>query len=194
MLLKAPSRSCGHLVLVVGPSGAGKDTLINAAKLAFADEAHLHFVTRTVTRAASQWEQHDTLDEVTFLARLAAGDFCLHWHAHGLHYGIPIAVESWLAAGETVVFNCSRTAISEARAKYPRVSVVRIAASPSVLAARLAGRARDTSLSSRLHRADLPAENIKFDHVIVNDDSVDDAIADFVQFLRNTLASQAALA
>ena len=187
-LPKSPLHYPGHLVLVVGPSGAGKDTLINAAKFTFAGDTRFHFVRRIVTRASSQWEEHDTLDEAAFLSQLAEGEFCLHWHAHGLYYGIPKIVESWLQVGDTVVFNCSRTAISEARAKYRSVSVVRVTASPSVLAARLAGRARDSNVSSRLNRANLPAEHVKFDHVIVNDDRAEDAIADFIQFLESATA------
>ena len=52
----------GALVAVVGPSGAGKDTLIAHAKAALGDEPQVDFVRRCVTRPSDgQTEDHDTL-------------------------------------------------------------------------------------------------------------------------------------
>ena len=42
----------GPLVLVVGPSGAGKDTLIGGAKAALAGRADVCFPRRVITRPA----------------------------------------------------------------------------------------------------------------------------------------------
>ena len=133
----------GHLVLVVGPSGAGKDTLINGARETLAQHHTIRVVRRVVTRASSQWEDHDSLDAGTFLAQQQAGAFALHWQAHGLHYGIPAIIATWLHAGEIVICNCSRAAIGQAREKFPDVVVVLVTASQDILAARLAGRARN---------------------------------------------------
>ena len=74
------------LVLVVGPSGAGKDSLLNAARAAFADDPRIHFVRRVITRPADPGgEDHEPVNEAGFAAR----SFALSWSAHGLSDGIP---------------------------------------------------------------------------------------------------------
>ena len=85
--------SAGALVLVVGPSGAGKDTLIAAARTALAGDGRFVFPRRIITRSASRWEDHDTLDEAQFSAALAAGQFAAHWRAHGLYYALPVSID-----------------------------------------------------------------------------------------------------
>ena len=173
----------GHLVLVVGPSGAGKDTLINGARETLAQHHTIRVVRRVVTRASSQWEDHDSLDAGTFLAQQQAGAFALHWQAHGLHYGIPAIIATWLHAGEIVICNCSRAAIGQAREKFPDVVVVLVTASQDILAARLAGRARETAFSTRLERGVKLEADFVPDYTILNDGAPATAIAEFVKIL-----------
>ena len=54
----------GRLVLVVGPSGAGKDTLIDLARAACAGDNRIVFARRVVTRESSDAEDNEpvTLD------------------------------------------------------------------------------------------------------------------------------------
>src|SRR6516165_1390213 len=99
------------LVLVVGPSGAGKDTLIEAARLALADDPRFRFVRRVITRPADAGgEAHEAVSEAEFAAR----DFTLQWQAHGLRYGIPAAVIDDVGLEQVVVANVSRTVVAEA--------------------------------------------------------------------------------
>jgi ribose 1,5-bisphosphokinase len=144
----------GGFVLVVGPSGAGKDTLIGLAQQALAGDDRFRFQRRVVTRESNSAEVHDTLDAAGFAAAEAAGSFCLSWRAHGLGYGIPMAAEQAARQGEVVICNVSRTVISEARWRLPAVSVVEVTAPAEVLAQRLAGRQRgsDGDLAARLRR------------------------------------------
>ena len=139
---------------VVGPSGAGKDTLLAGAVAA---SPGLHWARRVVTRPSEAGgEPFEGVDAETFARRLAAGDFALHWKAHGLCYGIP-HVE---LRGERVVFNGSRQAIGAAMDRLPGLRVVRITAPSKVLAERLAARGRESreDIEARLARAsyDLP--------------------------------------
>jgi ribose 1,5-bisphosphokinase len=133
----------GAFVLVVGPSGAGKDTLIGLARSALAGDPRFVFPRRVVTRDSGAGEAHDTLDTAAFDQAERDGAFCLSWRAHGLGYGIPKAAEQAARDGAVVVCNVSRTVIPAARASLPRTSVVEVTAPAEVLEARVAARRRD---------------------------------------------------
>ena len=138
------------IVAVVGPSGAGKDTLMAAACAARPD---LRAARRVITRPPdSGGEVFDGVTEEVFRQRQAAGDFALSWTAHGLSYGIP-----WqeLEGSGTVLFNASRAVLTEAQARFPRLRVLLVTAPPEVLAARLARRGRETAAdqAGRIARA-----------------------------------------
>ncbi len=131
----------GLLVLVVGPSGAGKDTLIAGARAALADDARFVFARREITRPADPaGEDHIPLTPAEFAARRRA--YALAWEAHGLGYGIPGEISAGIAAGRIVVANVSRTVVADAARRFP-VLVLEVTASPGVLAARLAARGRE---------------------------------------------------
>ena len=144
----------GRLVLVVGPSGAGKDTLLGLAKLACANDANIVFPRRSVTREASPSEDNDQLSHEAFDDALARGEFAIHWEAHGHCYALPRTIDDDIAAGRTVVVNISRTLVDVLRRAYAEVVVVAVMAPPEVLAERLAMRARssDGGLAQRLAR------------------------------------------
>jgi len=144
----------GRLVLVVGPSGAGKDTLIDLARAACAGDADVAFVRRVVTRAASTFENNAQVSPEAFAQAQARGEFAVDWEAHGLCYALPGSVNDDIRAGRSVVANISRTVISTLRAAYANVVVVSITAPPEVLAQRLAarGRATDGPVGERLRR------------------------------------------
>jgi ribose 1,5-bisphosphokinase len=145
----------GRLVLVVGPSGAGKDTLLRLAQAALADDGDVIFVRRVVTRAASAHENNEQVTPDAFRAAKHGGAFAIDWEAHGLCYALPRSIDADIRAGRSVVANISRTVIPALRAAYADVVVVSITAPPDVLATRLAarGRASDGPLGDRLKRS-----------------------------------------
>ena len=159
----------GRLVLVVGPSGAGKDTLIGGARAALSDDPAVVFPRRTVTRAATPFEDHDTMSPEEFRRAVAAEKFALWWDAHGHSYGIPASVDGDIRAGRAVVCNVSRTIVGFARHRYTSAVVVQVTAPAHVLAARLAQRQRDSdgNLDQRMARVPTGAE-IEADVVIRN--------------------------
>ena len=124
----------GRLILVVGPSGAGKDTLLGFAKAACAEDANIVFPRRVVTREATSSEDNVALRSDEFREALARGDFAMHWEAHGHSYGLPRAIDDDIRAGRSVVVNVSRTVIEAARRAYANVVVIAITAPPEVLA------------------------------------------------------------
>ena len=135
----------GVFVAVVGPSGAGKDTVIGYAKQRFAGETRLEFVRRVITRPSdTASEDHDTLADAAFVEAEADGAFAISWEAHGLRYGIPADVDWSIANGHVAVANVSRAVIPALRERYANLAVVEITAAPEVLAERLAARGRES--------------------------------------------------
>ncbi|MDT8855459.1 phosphonate metabolism protein/1,5-bisphosphokinase (PRPP-forming) PhnN [Paracoccaceae bacterium Fryx2] len=146
----------GAILAVVGPSGAGKDTLIDAARRVRPD---LVIVRRVITRPETAGgEPFEGVTAEEFARRRTAGGFVLDWQAHGLRYGIPVGVLADLAAGRTVIFNGSRAMLAQAGAAFPGLVVIHVTAPVPVLAARLAARGRESAedIARRLSRAPEP--------------------------------------
>jgi ribose 1,5-bisphosphokinase len=172
------------LVLVVGPSGAGKDTLLDAARRALADDPRFRFVRRIITRPADAGgEAHEAVTVEEFMRR----DYALQWQAHRLRYGIPAEA---IEAGRVVVANVSRTIIAEAASRFT-VRVIEVTAPAETLAARLGARGREdiADVAARLARqvtlpAHVPVETV------MNDSSLEAGVARFLAAL-NRAASAA---
>lgn len=177
----------GALALVVGPSGAGKDTLLAAARAALAGDPRFVFPRRVVTREAmAELEDHDTLDHNGFNLEKLRGAFALDWEAHGLCYGIPASVEDDMAAGRVVVVNTSRKVIELALEKYPRCFVLLVTATPEVRAIRLSGRGRETAqeVAARLAREGAPIPAGVDAVTIDNSSTLAEGIANFTDALK----------
>ena len=174
----------GKLVLVVGPSGAGKDTLLGLAKAACADDPGIVFPRRTITRQASASEDNEEVSAGTFQEAVERGHFAVHWDAHGHRYALSRAIDDDIRAGRTVVANVSRTVIAKLRLAYADVVVVSITAPPNVLAERIALRARssDGRLDRRLDRTveDASAPDV----TIVNVSSAEYHARQFVRIVK----------
>lgn len=157
---------------VVGPSGAGKDTLIAGALAARPD---LRLVRRVITRPTEAGgEDFEGVTEAEFAFRLGRGDFALHWQAHGLRYGIPREQ----LTGE-VLFNGSRAALPEALRLFPDLRVILVTAPAHVLASRLATRGRETEadIRKRLDRAAFALPKGLTATVVQNDTTREEGVA-----------------
>lgn len=174
----------GRVFAVVGPSGAGKDTLIDAARAARPD---LVIVRRVITRPESAGgEGFEGVSEAEFLRRRAAGEFALDWKAHGLRYGIPATALAAAATGRDVLFNGSRAALERAVAVLPALVVIRVSAPSAVLTERLLARGRESraEIEARVLRAsyDVPDGLPVID--VRNDGTVDAGVAQFLAALQ----------
>lgn len=176
----------GRFVLVVGPSGGGKDTIIAGAKEACLNNPNVVFPRRVVTRAVSAAEDHDSLDDATFERALNDGAFAFWWRAHGLKYGIPRCVNDDIRANRTVVCNVSRAVVASLRVRYPNVFVVLVTAPPEILATRLASRSRGTDgpLDQRLKRNDAFVE-LSTDHTINNTGAPNKAVQQLLNIINS---------
>ncbi|HVH78254.1 MAG TPA: phosphonate metabolism protein/1,5-bisphosphokinase (PRPP-forming) PhnN, partial [Stellaceae bacterium] len=148
---------------------------------------------RLITRAATAGgEDHIEISPAAFAERRQTGQLMLHWHAHGLDYGLPAELLSALESGKTVVANVSRGVVAEARERLAPVLVVAVTASPETLAVRLAGRGRESTaeIEGRLRRADALSPG-QADVVISNDGALETAVEKFAAVIRRTLAQPA---
>jgi ribose 1,5-bisphosphokinase len=147
------------VIAVVGPSGVGKDSLMDFARQHFSGRTDIRFVRRMITRPKDPiGEDHEPVTPEDFETLARSDAFAVHWKAHGLGYGIPAAVNDDLAAGYIVIVNGSRSALDGFRTAFPRLLIVNVTARPDVLAKRLAARGRETAadIEARLARATEP--------------------------------------
>jgi ribose 1,5-bisphosphokinase len=184
--------TAGTLVLVVGPSGAGKDSLIAGAKVTLGADPRYVFPRRIVTRqAVAALEDHDSISREAFERERTAGRYALTWEAHGLCYALPGSIEADMAEGRTVVCNVSRRVIGEARERYPHCAVILVTADIGLRAQRLAGRGRETEaeVAARLTREGAPVPLGVNPVSVDNSGSLDDGIAAFVGALSDVAMS-----
>ena len=176
----------GRLVLVVGPSGGGKDALIGGARSACEGDFSVVFPRRVVTRPSSSFEDHATLSDDAFKHAAAQGAFALWWTAHGHSYGIPSSIDDDIRAGRTVVCNVSRGIVGPARKRYAAVTVVLVTAPEAVLQERLAGRNRpsDGDIGSRIARSAKPETAVDADIEISNVGPVESGIRRLLDVIR----------
>jgi ribose 1,5-bisphosphokinase len=180
-----PGIGPGRVALVVGPSGAGKDTVLQSVRLTLTGDDRFVFPRRVVTRAANAAEDHATLSRQAFEEHIERGAFAVHWQAHGLGYGIPAAVDEAVRSGRTVVFNASRQAVAPARRRYAATAVVIIDAPLEVRAARLAARNREApeEVLARLDRVVPGFSPAEAALAIDNSGAVEDAAGLLVRWL-----------
>ncbi|MFX1322738.1 MAG: phosphonate metabolism protein/1,5-bisphosphokinase (PRPP-forming) PhnN [Promethearchaeota archaeon] len=178
----------GTLILVVGNSGSGKDSIINGAAEKYPlDLKRVYIVKRYITRNPSETEDNYFISSKEFNAMSKQGKFALQWHIYGLDYGVPIDIEEWLKTGHTVIVNVSRTIINNTRKKYKNLKVVFIEVPFEITLQRLKIRERESEqgLKERIERA---RNNQKFpeaDFVVDNSGELDEAINQFLNYVIN---------
>lgn len=145
-----------RLVYVMGPSGAGKDSVLGWLREHLPPGLRMHWARRCITRAPDAGgETHEAMTPADFEAARARGGFAMHWHANGLDYGIAHGEFAPLAQGGWVLVNGSREYFAQARERYPGLTGLYLGASEATLLARLRARGRETEaqVQQRVARA-----------------------------------------
>ncbi len=174
----------GRLIAVVGPSGVGKDSVMEG--LAAADPT-LHLVRRTITRAPELGgEDYDAVSVAEFEDMAARGHFAVHWGAHDLQYGIPASIQTVLTRGHDYLANFSRSALRAGDATFAHFCVLNISARPETLATRLAARGRESQvqIAKRLAQASKPLPDGLKVMTISNDGMLEETVAKALSLLQ----------
>lgn len=178
-----------RLVLVVGASGVGKDSVLDGARAVFRADPRVVFVQRVITRpAGSGGEDNIAATPEEFAALRAQQAFAIHWPAHGLAYGLPRRMDGDLGQGRVVVANVSRQVLDDARQRYPGLTVCVVTASTDTLRARLLARGRESAAQIEARLSHVGAPTTGPDVVtIANDGDLADAVAGFTRLIGQLL-------
>jgi len=143
-----------RLVYFMGPSGAGKDSLMQWLSQHPPAGHRMHLTRRTVTRPAPDDE---ATDPGTFERLRQAGALAMHWSANGWHYGVRREYLNPLSEGGWVLVSGSRAHWPTAQSLYPGLTGVHVHAPPEVLLRRLLARGRESEaeVTARVARATL---------------------------------------
>lgn len=179
-------QSAGRLIYLMGPSGSGKDSLIEASR-ARLQAVDIPVALRVITRSAEAKGEEATSVSVEEFARLRdSGALALDWQANGLAYGIPVQIDQWLAQGRHVLVNGSRAYLEQARGRYPDLLAIRLDVDPTVLRHRLLARGREPveQIEERLARGhrlqDMPTSRVR---TLDNSGSLNDAVVGLFRIL-----------
>lgn len=170
----APVCVSPRLIYLMGPSGAGKDSVLEASRAQLLAR-HVRIARRVITRSAEAvGEEAVAVSLRVFEQMCANGEFALAWRANGLAYGIPAYIEAWLADGWHVLVNGSRAHLAQARASYPDLVPVLLSVKPQVLRERLLKRGREglDEIEQRLAR-NQSIQPVEQEGVLVVDNSAD---------------------
>ncbi|MBR2903728.1 MAG: guanylate kinase [Clostridia bacterium] len=163
------------LMIVSGPSGVGKGTLVK--RLIKEREDVTECVTCT-TRAPRAGEVHGReyffLSKEEFERRIQEDGFLEYDKHFDNYYGTPKAFVEETLKSKSVVLEIDVVGALNAKKVYPDSVLVMIAPpSKEVLAARLRGRGTETDeeIARRLSRLNYElSQQDKYDHVLINDD------------------------
>ena len=185
----------GALVYVMGPSGAGKDSVLDRARAMLSVDLPIVFAHRYITRPVEAGgENHVALSGAEFALRRAHGLFAFHWHAHGNDYGIGHEIPAWRRAGLAVVVSGSREHFRTMDGIDETTVPVLITAPAERLKERLLKRGREDAgaAAERLRRGLARDLDVAGAVTITNDGALDEAAEAFVRLLATLRHSPAA--
>jgi len=178
----------GNLILIIGNSGSGKDSIISGAiKQHPSLFKNFYIPQRYITRPVSKNESNISISVEEFDQLKNKGDFVLHWNSYELNYGIHIDIDKKLQTNENVIVNVSRTVINQAKQEYKNLKVIFVEVPFEVTAQRVKARGREDGelLEQRLRRAKDNQHFPDADFVVDNSGNLDNAINQFTSFLSN---------
>ena len=179
----------GKLIVVSGPSGSGKDTVISKAIEKMGDKAFLSVSMTTRQKRGNERDGVDyffvTTDE--FLSHVQSGDMLEYAKYGSNYYGTPIApIRERMNNGETVFLNIEVQGGASIRKLMPEATqVFIIPPSMKELERRLYKRATEDEEAIK-KRMNIAIEEIEraceYDYIVINDD-LDDAVDELLSII-----------
>ena len=179
----------GLLIVLSGPSGSGKDTVLG--ELCKTGD-NLELSVSLTSRVQRPWEFDGThyyfVSREYFEEKIAAGEMLEYTQYNNNYYGTPkTSIDEWLAQGKTVILKIEVEGAKNIREIYPDcVTVFLLPPSLEVLSQRLFRRESEGE-AEIARRTDIARREIarsgEYDYVILND-VLDYAVADFRAIIR----------
>ncbi len=173
------------LILIVGPSGSGKDTLIRACREYFRDWKRVNFCKRYITRPPDENEDNFYVCKRGFEVLKREGFFGIFWEAYNYMYGIPFYE---IKSGHCNFISVSRSVIKDVEKRYSRVITLCIQADKNEVKKRLFQRKREPEdiIERRLRRYDV---EIQASHKItfINQGDIEDRKKEFISLCKGLI-------
>ena len=184
------SNKTGRLIVIPGPSGVGKDSIL---EILLKKDLTLKKSISVTTREKRDCEQ-DGVDYF-FITRehfieMIASDAVLEYNEYGSHfYGTPKRkIDEWLENGETVILKIDVHGAQKVKSLYPDSKMIFLMPpSESVLVQRLKNRGTEAA-DDLLNRLEIAKREImkadEYDFVVTNDD-LNTAVNDVLNIITN---------
>ncbi|MCA2997754.1 MAG: phosphonate metabolism protein/1,5-bisphosphokinase (PRPP-forming) PhnN [Rhodocyclaceae bacterium] len=197
LILRAPLGRQGRLIYLVGPSGAGKDSLLRWTRQKLGYRHDLLFAQRVITRERREDdEEHEPMSEQAFTELEQQGGLAMAWQANSHRYGVRREIDDALQRGMTVLVNGSRAHLALARERYPHLEAVHVTAPEAIIEQRLHARGRESAEQIVARQArQIPMNNdAPFDLEIANTGTLEAAGTQLMKFLRGAAGTELAAA
>lgn len=172
-----------HLYYLAGPSGAGKDTLLEKIRDHASIGPGLKVAQRLITRPSRDGDEpHIEISREEFDRGRLDGRYLFAWESHGYGYAVGKEVLDWIEAGDDVVVNGSRAYLQTALEIYPQLLPVWVTVSETLLRERLVARGRESKaqIETRLARNRELENHYRSDYPCIrNDGPIEEALAQF---------------
>jgi len=170
------------IVLIVGASGVGKDTLLKESKKDL--KKNCNFIKRYITRKPDKSEKNYYVDDYAFELLKHNSFFVSTWSAHGNFYGI---AKNSIKSGLNII-SISRSKIKDFEKVFDDVYTIHVSVPKEELRNRLLLRDRESGeeIEKRLNRTykKIEAKNlIEFD----NSKSIKESNSDFLKLVNKII-------
>ena len=185
------SEGKGIIIVISGPSGVGKGTVVNMLINRMRDAVlSVSCTTRAPREGEKEGKNYFFISRNTFEKMIAEGGFLEYSNHFENYYGTPrFFVEQKIAEGKAVVLEIEVDGARRVREQFPENSLLLMIAPPSreelVRRLRLRGTEDEELIARRLERADYEMSRSSFyDYTIINDD-LEETVENILKIVEN---------